>query len=46
MLRSSAAASYVVVQVVGCCMGALLAHAMFEMPLWQASSHVRTGPAQ
>jgi glycerol uptake facilitator-like aquaporin len=42
----SAAAAYVAVQVVGCCMGAVLAHAMFEMPLWQVSSHIRTGPAQ
>jgi glycerol uptake facilitator-like aquaporin len=37
---------YVVLQVVGCCAGALLAHAMFELPLWQVSSHVRSGPAQ
>jgi glycerol uptake facilitator-like aquaporin len=27
-------------------MGALLAHAMFELPLIQASLHLRTGPAQ
>src|SRR5271170_3744429 len=40
------AASYVVVQTIGCCLGALLAHAMFEMPLIQASLHLRTGPAQ
>jgi glycerol uptake facilitator-like aquaporin len=26
------AAGYVVVQIIGCCLGALLAHAMFEMP--------------
>jgi glycerol uptake facilitator-like aquaporin len=38
--------AYVTVQIVGCCMGALLAHAMFELPLVQASSHFRTGPAQ
>jgi glycerol uptake facilitator-like aquaporin len=31
---------------VGCCMGALLAHAMFELPLIQSSLHLRTGPAQ
>jgi glycerol uptake facilitator-like aquaporin len=37
---------YVVVQIVGCCCGALLAHAMFELPLIQASLHLRTGPAQ
>jgi glycerol uptake facilitator-like aquaporin len=40
------AMGYIVVQVAGCCLGALLAHAMFEMPLIQASVHLRTGPAQ
>lgn len=38
--------AYVAVQIVGCCMGALLAHAMFELPLIQISLHLRTGPAQ
>jgi glycerol uptake facilitator-like aquaporin len=38
--------AYVTVQIVGCCMGALLAHAMFELPLIQSSLHLRTGPAQ
>jgi glycerol uptake facilitator-like aquaporin len=38
--------AYVIVQVAGCCLGALLAHAMFELPLIQASLHLRTGPAQ
>ena len=37
---------YTVVQIAGCCLGALLAHVMFELPVWQASAHVRTGPAQ
>jgi len=37
---------YTVVQIAGCCSGALLAHVMFELPVWQASVHVRTGPAQ
>jgi glycerol uptake facilitator-like aquaporin len=40
------AAGYSVIQIVGCCAGALLAHAMFELPLLQASTHFRTGPAQ
>jgi glycerol uptake facilitator-like aquaporin len=40
------AAGYIVLQVTGCCAGALLAHLMFELPIWQASVHVRTGPAQ
>ena len=37
---------YTMLQVLGCCGGALLAHLMFELPLWQASTHIRTGPAQ
>src|SRR6202163_1694817 len=37
---------YTIAQILGCCAGAILAHAMFELPLWQASAHVRTGPAQ
>ncbi len=40
------AAAYCFTQIVGCCTGAWLAHAMFETPLWQVSVHVRTGPAQ
>jgi glycerol uptake facilitator-like aquaporin len=40
------AGAYVLVQVLGCCLGALLAHAMFELPLMQASLHVRTGAPQ
>jgi glycerol uptake facilitator-like aquaporin len=38
--------AYVIVQVGGCCLGALLAHAMFALPLIQASQHLRTGAAQ
>ena len=37
---------YAVIQIAGCCAGALLAHIMFELPLWQHSFHIRTGPAQ
>ncbi len=37
---------YTIVQIAGCCLGALLAHVMFELPVWQASAHIRTGPAQ
>jgi glycerol uptake facilitator-like aquaporin len=40
------AALYALVQVAGCCAGALLAHAMFELPLMQSSLHLRAGPAQ
>jgi glycerol uptake facilitator-like aquaporin len=39
------AGGYAIAQVVGCCAGALLAHAMFELPLLQTSTQVRAGPA-
>ena len=45
-LSWSDSAAYSLVQILGCCAGALLAHAMFESPLWQLSVHVRTGPPQ
>jgi glycerol uptake facilitator-like aquaporin len=45
-LRWPEAAAYVLIQVVGCCAGAILAHVMFELPLIQASLHARTGFAQ
>lgn len=38
--------AYAIVQVVGCCLGAILAHAMFELPWVQSSVHVRTGASQ
>jgi glycerol uptake facilitator-like aquaporin len=40
------ASAYVLIQIVGCCTGALLAHAMFDLPLIQASLHARTGLPQ
>jgi glycerol uptake facilitator-like aquaporin len=40
------AVMYAVIQIIGCCAGALLAHAMFELPVWQLSTHIRTGPSQ
>ena len=40
------AGAYAAIQILGCCGGALLAHLMFELPLWQLSTHVRSGPAQ
>lgn len=40
------AAAYTFAQVIGCCLGTMLAHAMFELPLLQTSLHVRTGPGQ
>lgn len=40
------AAGYIAVQVLGCCLGAMLANAMFELPLVQFSTQARTGAAQ
>jgi glycerol uptake facilitator-like aquaporin len=45
-LPISEALAYGVVQVIGCCAGALLAHAMFAVPMIQVSGHMRTGLAQ
>jgi len=45
-LEPSQATLYVVAQIAGCVAGALLAHAMFGLPLVQWASHVRSGPAQ
>jgi len=39
-------AAYAIAQIAGCCAGALLAHAMFELPILQSSAHVRTGASQ
>jgi glycerol uptake facilitator-like aquaporin len=40
------ACAYATIQVAGCCAGAMLAHAMFALPLIQSSQHARTGIAQ
>lgn len=40
------AGAYAAIQIAGCCLGALLAHAMFELPLLQSSIHTRSGTAQ
>jgi glycerol uptake facilitator-like aquaporin len=45
-LSARDASVYMFVQIAGCVLGAVLAHAMFELPLVQASAHVRAGPAQ
>jgi glycerol uptake facilitator-like aquaporin len=37
---------YVAAQVSGAMLGVLLAHAMFDLPLWQVSDKVRTGSGQ
>ena len=39
-------AGYVVAQLLGAALGAWLAHAMFELPIFQWSAKVRTGPSQ
>lgn len=37
---------YIVAQIVGACLGAVLAHAMFALPLLQVSAHPRDGMSQ
>jgi glycerol uptake facilitator-like aquaporin len=37
---------YIAAQIIGGMVGVLAAHAMFELPLWQVSMNVRTGPGQ
>jgi glycerol uptake facilitator-like aquaporin len=38
--------SYVAVQFAGAIFGVWMAHLMFNLPVWQISTHVRTGSAQ
>jgi glycerol uptake facilitator-like aquaporin len=45
-LKAGDALAYVASQIIGGIAGTLLAHAMFELPLVQASSTIRTGVAQ
>ena len=40
------AAAYTAIQIAGCCAGAILAQLMFELPMLQLSTHIRSGPAQ
>jgi glycerol uptake facilitator-like aquaporin len=37
---------YIGAQIVGGVIGVIVAHAMFELPMWQISATVRTGPGQ
>ncbi len=39
-------AIYVACQIIGGILGVIAAHAMFEIPIWQVSQTVRTGPGQ
>jgi glycerol uptake facilitator-like aquaporin len=45
-LTWSDAGLYIACQLVGAVMGVWAAHAMFELPIFQASTHVRTGAGQ
>ena len=45
-LAWSVAPYYALGQVAGCCAGVGLAHAMFDLPVIQLSTHVRFGPGQ
>jgi glycerol uptake facilitator-like aquaporin len=45
-LPGSVASPYIGAQVAGGLIGVWAAHAMFELPLWQVSVTVRTGPGQ
>ena len=45
-LSLRATASYVIAQSIGCCLGAVLAHAMFELPLIQVATQTRNGFGQ
>jgi glycerol uptake facilitator-like aquaporin len=45
-LPASAAGIYIAAQVTGAVIGVWAAHLMFELPLWQVSLTVRTGPGQ
>ena len=45
-LRWSEAAAYIAAQIAGAYAGVALAHLMFQLPLYSASRHVRSGPAQ
>lgn len=45
-IRPRVAVSYVLAQFLGCCLGAVMANAMFELPLLQTSTHARGGGGQ
>jgi glycerol uptake facilitator-like aquaporin len=45
-LNAGEGALYAAAQIIGCIAGAMLAHAMFELPLLQQSLHARSGGAQ
>ena len=42
----SEAAAYAAAQIIGGAIGVWAAHLMFELPVWQVSQHLRSGPGQ
>jgi glycerol uptake facilitator-like aquaporin len=45
-LHWHAVPAYIAAQIAGAIVGVWLAHLMFDLPVWQLSEHVRTGPGQ
>jgi glycerol uptake facilitator-like aquaporin len=45
-LRWHAVPAYLAAQLIGAIVGVWLAHVMFDLPVWQLSTHVRTGGPQ
>jgi len=45
-ISTKAALAYGAAQLAGGVLGVWCAHAMFDLPVWQVSHHVRTGPSQ
>jgi glycerol uptake facilitator-like aquaporin len=45
-LRWHAVPAYIAAQIAGAVLGVWLAHIMFDLPVWQLSSHIRTGIPQ
>ena len=45
-LRWRAVPGYIAAQIAGAVLGVWLAHIMFDLPIWQLSTHVRTGAPQ
>lgn len=45
-IRPGLAIIYISTQILAAIMGAIVAHLMFNAPLLEASTHIRTGPAQ
>jgi glycerol uptake facilitator-like aquaporin len=37
---------YILAQISGAIIGVWAAHLMFDLPIWQASTHIRSGPGQ